>query len=51
MTPIPAGDFEMGSPKPAESPEHKVHVDSFWMQTHEVTWDEFHLFMFAASSQ
>ncbi len=47
MTPIPAGDFEMGSSKPTESPVHKVHVDSFWMQTHEVTWDEFHLFMFA----
>jgi formylglycine-generating enzyme required for sulfatase activity len=50
MTPIPAGDFEMGSSKPAESPQHKVHVDAFWMQTHEVTWDEFHLFMFAAQA-
>jgi formylglycine-generating enzyme required for sulfatase activity len=47
MTPIPAGDFQMGSAKPAEAPQHKVHVDAFWMQSHEVTWDEFHLFMFA----
>ncbi len=50
---IPAGDFFMGSPdsdpqrKPDEQPRHKVHVDGFWMQTHEVTWDEYRLFMFA----
>ena len=50
MSPIPGGDFQMGSPKPTESPEHKVHVDPFWMQAHEVTWDEFHLFMFAAQA-
>ena len=53
MTPIPAGDFRMGATaadakhKPDELPQHSVHVNSFWMQTHEVTWDEFHLFMFA----
>jgi formylglycine-generating enzyme required for sulfatase activity len=53
MAPIPAGDFEMGAPnadphhKPDEQPVHKVHVDAFWMQTHEVTWDEYRLFMFA----
>jgi Uncharacterized conserved protein len=53
MVPIPAGDFQMGSApsdpqgKPDEKPQHKVHVDSFWMQTHEVTWDEYRLFMFA----
>ncbi len=53
MAPIPAGDFLMGSPdsdpqkKPDEQPQHKVHVDGFWMQTHEVTWDEYRLFMFA----
>ena len=53
MTPIPAGDFVMGTPeseagrKPNEGPQHKVHVDAFWMQTHEVTWDEYRLFMFA----
>ena len=51
MTPIAAGDFEMGgAAKPDESPAHKVHVDAFWMQTHEITWDEFHLFMFSAQA-
>jgi formylglycine-generating enzyme required for sulfatase activity len=30
-----------------EQPVHKVHVDAFWMQAHEVTWDEYRLFMFA----
>jgi formylglycine-generating enzyme required for sulfatase activity/mono/diheme cytochrome c family protein len=53
MTLIPAGDFVMGTAeseagrKPNEGPQHKVHVDAFWMQTHEVTWDEYRLFMFA----
>jgi formylglycine-generating enzyme required for sulfatase activity len=50
MVPIPAGDFTMGAPAPApkdEQPPHKVHVDAFWMQAHEVTWDEYRLFMFA----
>ena len=40
MAPIPAGDFMMGGVR-------KVHLDAFWMQTHEVTWDEYRLFMFA----
>ena len=53
MVAMPAGDFLMGSPgadphrKPDEQPQHKVHVDAFWMQSHEVTWDEYRLFMFA----
>jgi formylglycine-generating enzyme required for sulfatase activity len=48
MAPIPAGDFMMGSSrKKDEQPVHKVHVDAFWMQVHEVTWDEYRLFMFA----
>ena len=53
MAAILAGDFLMGSPdsdpqrKPDEQPRHKVHVDKFWMQIHEVTWDEYRLFMFA----
>jgi formylglycine-generating enzyme required for sulfatase activity len=53
MLPIPAGEFEMGSPdsdparKPAEQPAHAVQLDAFWMQAHEVTWDEYRLFMFA----
>jgi formylglycine-generating enzyme required for sulfatase activity len=54
MVAIPAGEFEMGSPatdphrKKDEEPQHKVRLDAFWMQAHEVTWDEYRLFMFAA---
>jgi formylglycine-generating enzyme required for sulfatase activity len=48
MVPIPAGEFTMGSSdKKDEQPAHKVRVDAFWMQAHEVTWDEYRLFMFA----
>ncbi len=49
MAPVPAGDFTMGSASGSkdEQPVHKVHVDAFWMQVHEVTWDEYRLFMFA----
>src|SRR4051812_23373701 len=43
MVPIAAGDFQMG-PKPQQ---HKVQLDAFSMQAHEVTWDEYRLFMFA----
>jgi formylglycine-generating enzyme required for sulfatase activity len=52
MVPIAAGSFEMGSPnsdpqhKKDEQPQHQVRVDGFWMQAHEVTWDEYRLFMF-----
>ena len=51
MAPIPAGEFEMGSSAPDakadEQPPHKVRVNAFWMQTHEVTWDAYLMFMFA----
>jgi formylglycine-generating enzyme required for sulfatase activity len=51
MAPIPAGEFMMGSTgpeaKPDEQPQHKVKLDAFWMQTHEVTWDSYLMFMFA----
>ncbi len=48
MVPIPAGEFTMGSTeRPDEAPPHEVRVDAFWMQAHEVTWDEYRLFMFA----
>jgi formylglycine-generating enzyme required for sulfatase activity len=53
MTPVPAGEFVMGSGgsdssgQPDERAAHAVRVDAFWMQTHEVTWDEYRLFMFA----
>ena len=51
MAPIPAGEFTMGSAgagaKPDEQPPHQVRLDAFWMQTHEVTWDAYLMFMFA----
>ena len=33
--------------KPDEQPQHTVRLGAFWMQTHEVTWDAYLLFMFA----
>ena len=53
MTPIPAGEFMMGTPESEagrrkdEGPQRKVKVDAFWMGTREVTWDEYRLFMFS----
>ena len=51
MAPIPAGTFVMGSAaagaRPDEQPAHEVRLDGFWMQTHEVTWDAYLMFMFA----
>jgi formylglycine-generating enzyme required for sulfatase activity len=43
MVLIPAGSFEMGSRHGGadERPAHKVWVDSFWMDTHEVTQAEY----------
>ena len=38
-------------PKADEQPPHKVTLDAFWMQTHEVTWDEYLMFMFADQAQ
>ena len=51
MAAIPAGEFKMGSSaKKDEQPEHRVKLGKFWMQTREVTWDEYRLFMFAAQA-
>jgi formylglycine-generating enzyme required for sulfatase activity len=51
MAPIPAGEFLMGATgpgaKPDQQPQHKVRVGAFWMQTHEITWDAYLMFMFA----
>jgi formylglycine-generating enzyme required for sulfatase activity len=51
MAPVPAGEFTMGSSapdaKPDEKPAHKVKLDAFWMQAHEVMWDMYLMFMFA----
>jgi formylglycine-generating enzyme required for sulfatase activity len=50
MAPIPAGEFTMGSAsadaKTDERPAHKVKLDAFWMQAHEITWDSYLMFMF-----
>ena len=49
MVPIPGGKFKMGSPKEekghqrTKAPVHEVKVEPFWMEAHEVTWDEFEL--------
>jgi formylglycine-generating enzyme required for sulfatase activity len=53
MVPIPAGEFLMGTPEsergrnPDEGPRRRVRLDTFWMGKHEVTWDEYRLFMFS----
>ena len=52
MLPIRGGRFLMGSPEDEEDrgkdegPVHEVEVEPFWMGKCEVTWDEYHLFMF-----
>jgi formylglycine-generating enzyme required for sulfatase activity len=52
MVPIPAGEFRMGAAgKKDEQPVHNVRLDAFWMQAHEVTWDEYRLFMFATPGE
>ena len=49
LVPIRGGKFLMGSPETEkgrqadESPQHEVRVDPFWMETHEVTWEEYEL--------
>lgn len=51
MVAIPAGSFNMGSPKSEqgrrvdEGPVTKVKLDAFWMGEHEVTYDEYVFFL------
>ncbi|NOX98974.1 MAG: formylglycine-generating enzyme family protein [Verrucomicrobia bacterium] len=46
MVAIKGGEFFMGSPDDEkhrendEGPQHKVHVEPFWMGKYEVTWDQ-----------
>ncbi len=47
MAPIPEGDFIMGSNHKDEAPPHKVHIDAFYMDKYETTWDDYRKFMFA----
>ena len=52
MALIPAGTFQMGSPEVDRKPnegQHNVTLDSFWIGTHEVTFDEFFCFQFRSS--
>jgi len=57
MVPIPGGKFLMGSPadeegrKEDEGPQHEVEIKPFWMGKHEVTWDEYEVWMFALDVQ
>ena len=51
MLPIPAGKFTMGSSEKDERPQRELKVEAFWMQKHEVTWDEYRLFMFANDTE
>lgn len=52
LAPIPGGTFTMGSPadEPGhsddEGPQHEVTIRPFWMGTHEITWDEYEIWMF-----
>ncbi len=52
MVPIKGGKFKMGSPDNEagrgadEGPQKEVAVEPFWMGKHEVTWNEFQLFMY-----
>ena len=50
MARIPAGEFLMGSNAhyPEEAPAHRVAVDTFWMDEHTVTNEEFQRFVDAA---
>ncbi len=56
MTPIPSGEFAMGTPdsEPGrgedEGPRRLVQLDAFWMGSHEVTWDEYRIFMLREAS-
>lgn len=50
MVLIPAGTYEMGASDsqwalPREFPKHKVHVDAFYMDVHEVTNRQFRSFV------
>lgn len=51
MVLVPGGTFMMGADDPAarkdEQPRHRVTVDSFWMDSHEVTNAEFAAFVAA----
>src|SRR5262245_42865148 len=53
MTWIPAGEFTMGSDLPDarvnEGPPHRVRLDGFWIDDHDVTNEEFGRFVEATN--
>src|SRR5690606_28527773 len=57
MIAVPGGQFAMGSPqgepgrKEDEGPVHAVEIAPFWMGKHEITWDEFELFVYPEMSK
>lgn len=56
MVAIPGGQFLMGSSEDEtgrnddEGPVHEVMIDPFWIGKHEITWDEFELFVYPEMS-
>jgi sulfatase modifying factor 1 len=52
---IPAGEFLMGSPEgegePDEHPRHKVYLDAFYIDNHEVTVGQYKIFAKATGRQ
>lgn len=57
MLPIPGGELTIGSPEDEEGreadegPQRKVQISPFWMQKHEVTWDEYDIWSFSLDIQ
>lgn len=51
MVPVPGGTYIMGSPANEagrdedEGPQHEIKVNSFWMGTYEITWEQYDLFL------
>jgi formylglycine-generating enzyme required for sulfatase activity len=49
MVPIPGGSLKMGSPagekgrNSDEGPQVKIKIEPFWMEKHEVTWNQYEL--------
>ncbi|MDJ0588798.1 MAG: SUMF1/EgtB/PvdO family nonheme iron enzyme [Pleurocapsa sp. MO_226.B13] len=55
MVEIPAGEFVMGSnsleAQDNESPAHRVHLDTYWLDRHPVTCGQYYQFMAAGGYQ
>ncbi len=50
MVPVQGGTFTMGrasgevGKSPHEGPQRQVNIDSFWMTSHEISWEQYELF-------